>query len=60
MDVDTELDQDLLSKFGSLGTTDRDVLVNELHRLLDFQLNHAGCAFFLDMTNWYGNTIDYK
>ena len=52
MDVDSELDEAFMSKFSSLGTTDRDVLVTELQRLLDFQLNHAGCIFFLDMTNW--------
>lgn len=52
MDVDCDFDQDLLSKFSCMGTTDRDVLVNELQKLLDFQLNPAGCAFFLEMTNW--------
>lgn len=52
MDVDCDFDSDLLSKFSCLGTTDRDVLINELQRLLDFQLNPTGCAFFLDMTNW--------
>ena len=52
MDVDTEIDQDLLSRFNALGTTDRDVLITELQRLLNFQLSQAGCVFFLDMTNW--------
>lgn len=52
MDVDSELDQDLLSRFNALGTTDRDVLITELQRLLNFQLSQAGCVFFLDMTNW--------
>ena len=52
MDIDTELDQDLLSRFNALGTTDRDVLITELQRLLNFQLSQAGCVFFLDMTNW--------
>lgn len=52
MDVDCDLDGDLLTKFSCLGTTDHDVLINELQRLLDFQLNPSGCAFFLDMTNW--------
>ena len=52
MDVDCELDGDLLTKFNCLGTTDHDVLISELQRLLDFQLNPTGCAFFLDMTNW--------
>jgi hypothetical protein len=52
MDVDCDVDQDLMMKFSSLGTTDREVLVTELQRVLDFQLNQAGCAFFLDMSNW--------
>jgi hypothetical protein len=29
------------------------VLISEFQRLLGFQLNPAGCAFFLDMTNWW-------
>ena len=52
MDVDYDLDQELMSKFSCLGTTDRDVLIKELQQLLEFQLNPAGCEFFLDMTNW--------
>lgn len=52
MDVDCEIDQDLLSKFSCMGTTDRDILVSELQKLLDFQLNPTGCEFFLEMTNW--------
>ena len=56
MDVDCDVDQDLMMKFSSLGTTDREVLVNELQRVLDYQLNQAGCAFFLDMANWYDSS----
>ncbi|EDL96899.1 rCG60710, isoform CRA_a [Rattus norvegicus] len=41
-----------MQKFSCLGTTDKDVLISEFQRLLGFQLNPAGCAFFLDMTNW--------
>ncbi|XP_028411091.1 uncharacterized protein C6orf106 homolog isoform X2 [Dendronephthya gigantea] len=52
MDVDNEVDQDFLTRFNALGTTDRDILITELQRLLNFQLSHAGCIFFLDMTNW--------
>ncbi|XP_043572863.1 protein ILRUN isoform X2 [Chiloscyllium plagiosum] len=52
MDVDMDLDQDLMQKFSCMGTTDKDVLISEFQRLLGFQLNPAGCAFFLDMTNW--------
>ncbi|KXJ12439.1 uncharacterized protein C6orf106 homolog [Exaiptasia diaphana] len=52
MDVDCDVDQDLMLKFSSLGTTDREVLISELQRVLDYQLNQAGCAFFLDLANW--------
>ncbi|XP_056279818.1 protein ILRUN-like [Pseudoliparis swirei] len=52
MDLDLDLDQELMQKFSCLGTTDKDILISEFQRLLGFQLNPAGCAFFLDMTNW--------
>ncbi|XP_063320743.1 protein ILRUN-like isoform X2 [Pelmatolapia mariae] len=47
-----DLDQELMQKFSCMGTTDKDILISEFQRLLGFQLNPAGCAFFLDMTNW--------
>ncbi|XP_028309038.1 uncharacterized protein C6orf106 homolog [Gouania willdenowi] len=50
--MDLDLDQDLMQKFSCMGTTDKDILISEFQRLLGFQLNPAGCAFFLDMTNW--------
>ncbi|KAF4078990.1 hypothetical protein AMELA_G00187920 [Ameiurus melas] len=50
--MDVDLDQELMQKFSCMGTTDKDVLISEFQRLLGFQLNPAGCAFFLDMTNW--------
>ncbi|XP_037375445.1 protein ILRUN isoform X1 [Talpa occidentalis] len=50
--MDVDLDPELMQKFSCLGTTDKDVLISEFQRLLGFQLNPAGCAFFLDMTNW--------
>ena len=46
------LDQDFLMQFSCMGTQDKDVLVSELHGILDSQLSREGCAFFLDMTNW--------
>ncbi|XP_006825427.1 protein ILRUN-like [Saccoglossus kowalevskii] len=52
MEVDSELDQDLLQQFSSMGTTDKEVLISEFQKLLGNQLNPAGCAFFLDMNNW--------
>uniref|UniRef100_UPI0035900666 protein ILRUN n=2 Tax=Myxine glutinosa TaxID=7769 RepID=UPI0035900666 len=52
MDVDMDIDQELMQKFSCMGTTDKDVLISEFQKLLGFQLNPAGCAFFLDMANW--------
>lgn len=49
---DMDVDAELMQKFSCMGTTDKDVLISEFQRLLGFQLNPAGCAFFLDMTNW--------
>ncbi|XP_061543859.1 protein ILRUN [Phycodurus eques] len=50
--TDMDVDAELMQKFSCMGTTDKDVLITEFQRLLGFQLNPAGCAFFLDMTNW--------
>lgn len=52
MDIDRDIDAGLLQQFSCLGTTDRDVLISQLQKLLGNQLNPAGCAFFLDMNNW--------
>ena len=51
-DMDLDLDQDLMQRFSCMGTSDKDTLISDFQRLLGFQLNPAGCAFFLDMTNW--------
>ena len=48
-----ELDIDLLSKFRCMGTTDRDVLVEELHNLLSGQATREHCSFILEMSNWW-------
>ena len=42
----------LSRRFSCLGTTDRDVLVNELHSLLGAQLSREGCEFFLEIGSW--------
>ncbi|XP_033646132.1 protein ILRUN-like [Asterias rubens] len=52
MDVDMDLDSEFMTKFSSLGTTDRDVLVGEFQKLAGNNLNPTACAFFLDMNNW--------
>ncbi|XP_034028777.1 protein ILRUN-like isoform X2 [Thalassophryne amazonica] len=50
--MELDVDAELMQKFSCMGTTDKDILISEFQRLLGFQLNPAGCAFFLDMTNW--------
>lgn len=57
--MDLDLDQELMQKFSCMGTTDKDILISEFQRLLGFQLNPAGCAFFLDMTNWWARGFVY-
>ncbi|RWS30247.1 hypothetical protein B4U80_00683, partial [Leptotrombidium deliense] len=50
MDIGAEL----LQRFQCLGTQDKDVLIREFQRFLPpNQLSSEGCAFFLDMNNWY-------
>ena len=53
MDVDNDIDSSLLVQFSSMGTTDKEVLISEFQKLLGNQLNPEGCAFFLDMNNWW-------
>ncbi|KAG1672876.1 hypothetical protein GQR58_015797 [Nymphon striatum] len=52
MDVDGDIDQNFLQRFSCMGTTDREVLVTEMQKLLGNQLNSVACTFFLDMNNW--------
>lgn len=51
MEID-ELEQQLLSQFRSLATSDRDVLITQFQKLIDGQMTDRGCEFFLDMTDW--------
>ncbi len=50
--MDVDVDQDLLTMFSCLGTTDKDVLVADLQTIVGSQLSREGCVFFLEMTNW--------
>ena len=52
MEVD-DLEQQLLSQFRSLATSDRDVLITQFQKLIDGQMTDRGCEFFLDMTDWW-------
>ncbi|CAG7816807.1 unnamed protein product [Allacma fusca] len=42
----------LVQQFSCLGTTDKDVLVAQLQKLIGPQLNATAAQFFLDMNNW--------
>ena len=47
-----DIEGELLSRFSTLGTTDRDVLIAEFKKFVGDQTPDASCAFFLDMNNW--------
>ncbi len=53
-----EVDEDmecggLVNQFLSLGTTDKDVLISQLQKLVEpGQLPSNAASFFLDMNNW--------
>lgn len=64
-DGDMEVDQCLIGKFSSMGTTDKDVLVSQFRSLVGGQLEYDTCVFFLEMSNWnlqaaIGAYYDYK
>lgn len=50
MDVD-DFDQELLQQFSCMGTTDKEILVSQLQKLVG-SANKAAAIFFLDMNNW--------
>nr|CAG4641173.1 EOG090X0CQ9 [Eulimnadia texana] len=47
-----ENDQNLLQQFSCMGTTDHDVLILQLRKLIGEDVNEATASFFLDMNNW--------
>nr|CAG4652138.1 EOG090X0CQ9 [Triops cancriformis] len=51
MEVD-DVDQNLLQQFSCMGTTDHDVLIGQLLKLLGHTINETTASFFLDMNNW--------
>lgn len=51
-DVQTDGVGDLLSQFRCLGTTDREVLVNDLHSILGGRVSREQCLFVLEMSSW--------
>jgi len=55
MEMNQDIDSLLVQQFSSMATQDREVLISELQKVIGNQLNAEGCAFFLDMNNWYGS-----
>ena len=56
MEVDEDIDGVLSSQFDALNTRDRGDVIAEFRRLLGphaASVNEAGCAFWLDMFNWW-------
>ena len=56
MEVDEEIDGLLSTQFDALNTRDRHDVIAEFKRLVGphaATVNDAGCAFWLDMFNWY-------
>ena len=52
MEVD-DIEQNLLQQFSCMGTTDHDVLISQLKKLVGDDVNETTASFFLDMNNWY-------
>ncbi|CAG2162706.1 unnamed protein product [Oppiella nova] len=52
-----DLTAELLQRFSCMNTTDRDVLVDQLKRLLGEHVNDDSAHFWLDMNNWYDTTV---
>lgn len=47
-----DVDLHLLQEFSRMGTTDKDVLIQQLQKLTENSLNYAESIFFLEMNNW--------
>lgn len=52
MEMEDDMEVGLVQQFSCLGTTDKDVLVAQLQKLVGPQLNTSAAHFFLDMNNW--------
>ena len=52
MEVD-DIESNLLQQFSCMGTTDHDVLISQLKKLVGEDVNETTASFFLDMNNWY-------
>lgn len=48
----TDLDNELLQKLNTLGTRDKEDLVNQFQSIVGNQMSRGCCSFYLDMGNW--------
>ena len=53
MDTDIDLDAELMNKLNTMGTRDHEDLVAQFQSIVGSQISPAGCAFYLEMANWY-------
>lgn len=64
MDIDSEslssttaaissLDEDLMERLRSITTNNREDLINQFRSTTNAMLTDEGCAFFLEMNNWF-------
>ena len=56
MEVD-DIEQNLLQQFSCMGTTDHEVLISQLRKLVGDDVNETTASFFLDMNNWYDSCL---
>ena len=47
-----DLDNELMQKLNTLGTRDKEDLVNQFQSIVGSQLTRGCCSFYLDMGNW--------
>jgi len=49
----SDLDNELMQKLNTLGTRDKEDLINQFQSIVGNQMSRSGCSFYLDMGNWY-------
>ena len=47
-----DLDNELMQKLNTLGTRDKEDLVNQFQSIVGSQMTRGCCSFYLDMGNW--------
>ena len=53
MDTDVDLDSELINKLNTMGTRDHEDLITQFQSVVGTQLSPGGCAFYLEMANWF-------